>query len=152
MRYLDRLIEHCIQAKKLVPDRTFEFTTLEQLPSHGRFIYVIQQIEGDINTTFQQFQKFRSLRTHACAKLNRPSQVLYVGSSRSNIRKRLAQHLGFGHKSTYALHLNQWYQGQYKITIHQYADTLPADVLQLIEDDLADQLQPAFGKSGANNK
>ncbi len=64
----------------------------------------------------------------------------------------MAQHLGFGHKSTYALHLNQWYQGQYKITIYQYADTLPADVLQLIEDDLADQLQPAFGKSGANNK
>ena len=62
MRYLDRLIEHCIQAKKLVPDRTFEFTTLEQLPSHGCFIYVIQQIEGDINTTFSNFKIFAYLK------------------------------------------------------------------------------------------
>lgn len=66
MRYLDRLIEHCIQAKNVLPEHIFEFTSIEQLPSHGRFIYVIEQIEGDINTTFQQFQNFRLLKTHAC--------------------------------------------------------------------------------------
>ena len=75
---------------------------------------------------------------------------MYVGSSTTGIKNRLKQHLGQGHKATYALHLNQWFQGQVKITIKQY--DVENQVLQLIEDDLSDQLKPAFGKLGANNK
>jgi len=39
---------------------------------------------------------------------------------------------------------------KYKITIKEY--TVAKDVLQIIEDDLSDQLSPAFGKKGGNNK
>src|SRR5471030_3340809 len=99
----------------------------------------------------------RSLeRTHslqaerACAKLNAPSNVMYVGSSTTGIKKRIEQHVGQGHKATYALHLSHWFNGKYKITVWQY--DVSDEVLQIIEDDISDRKKPAFGKQGGNNK
>ena len=89
-------------------------------------------------------------KERACARLNAPSAVLYVGSSTTGVRKRIEQHLGRGNKGTYALHLSHWFSGQYKVTVKQY-DVSDA-VLQIIEDDLSHSLKPAFGKQGGNNK
>lgn len=75
---------------------------------------------------------------------------MYVGSSTTGVRKRIEQHLGNGHESTYSLHLKHWFSGKHKITIKQY--TVAKDIIQIIEDDLSDQLTPAFGKKGGNNK
>lgn len=150
MGYLDTLIQQCHIAKTALPVQEYIFSTLDDLPKIAKAIYIIEQVEGDIHQTFNHFLTFKEQATHACAKLNAPCAVMYVGSSITGIKNRLKQHLGLGHKGTYALHLNQWFQGQFKITIQQYE--VENQVLQLIEDDLSDQLKPAFGKSGANNK
>ncbi|ETQ97858.1 hypothetical protein P673_1438 [Acinetobacter baumannii UH6507] len=42
------------------------------------------------------------------------------------------------------LRLNNWFTGQYQIHVKEY--DVSRELLQLIEDDLACELQPAFGK------
>ena len=150
MRYLDTLIQHCHAAKTAIPVQEFIFSTVDDLPPISKAIYIIEQVDGDMNETFNHFRIFKAQGTHACARLNAPCTVMYVGSSTIGLKNRLKQHLGQGQKSTYALHLSQWFQGQFKITIRQYE--VDHQVLQLIEDDLSHQLKPAFGKWGANNK
>ncbi len=112
-------------------------------------------------------------------RLNSPSRfIMYVGSSfSSKMITRIKWHIGDCTQGrTSALYLKYWYTGECRITIRQYdilegvlqgypgVDTLnqtwmekygfdmSGDVLQLIEDDLADELNPAFGKRGGNNK
>ena len=150
MGYIDRLIENCKIAKESSPTVEFEFSDLSGLDNIKQAIYVIEEIDGDIEETFHRFSRYKEKKERKCAKLNAPSQVMYVGSSTTGVRKRIEQHLGEGHVGTYALHMKHWFAGKHKITIKQYCVT--REVLQIIEDDLADQLKPAFGKQGGNNK
>lgn len=60
--------------------------------------------------------------------------------------------MGCGPKGTYALQLNYWYKGGYQILVKIYCACVSADVLQIIEDDLSDKLEPAFGKRGGNGR
>ena len=150
MGYIDRLIENCKTAKESSPTNEFEFNNLSSLDNIKQAIYVIEEIGGDIEETFLKFSRYKEKKERKCAKLNAPSQVMYVGSSTTGVRKRIEQHLGDGHVGTYALHMKHWFKGKYKITIKQYDVT--KEVLQIIEDDLSDQLKPAFGKQGGNNK
>ena len=60
------------------------------------------------------------------------------------------RYIGDGSKATYALHLSHWFRGEYKVTVKVYNEH--SDVLQIIEDALSDELKPAFGKQGSNNK
>ena len=150
MSYIDRLIKNCKTAKVSYPVREFEFVALTDLDGIKQAIYVIEEIEGNIEKTFFEFSRYKEKKERKCAKLNAPSQVMYVGSSTTGVRKRIEQHLGNGHESTYSLHLKHWFNGNYRIIIKQYEVT--KDVLQIIEDDLSDQLKPAFGKQGGNNK
>jgi hypothetical protein len=46
--------------------------------------------------------------------------------------------------------LSHWFTGEYKITVTQY--DVPNEVLQILEDDMADRWKPAFGKRGGNNR
>ena len=73
---------------------------------------------------------------------------LYVGSSH-NIYKRLLEHIGLGHKKTYALCLNKWWDKNEPIQIELF-ELLNSknDDLQLIEDLLWSQNRPLFGKQG----
>lgn len=49
------------------------------------------------------------------------SNTLYLGSTMSDIKKRIKQHLGGGHLKTYSLHLSQWdANADYQITISLY--------------------------------
>ncbi|HLD22543.1 MAG TPA: hypothetical protein VJA83_01285 [Sulfuricurvum sp.] len=150
MSYIDKLIHNCQLAKNTFPIKEFELQNLSDLDNIDKAIYIIEEIDGDKNKTFNDFIQYRDKKERSCSKLNAPSNILYVGSSTSGIKKRLEQHIGNGHKSTYALHLKYWFTGKYKIAIKQYNTTL--DVLQIIEDDLADRVKPAFGKQGGNNK
>lgn len=79
-----------------------------------------------------------------------PSNVLYVGSSRT-LRKRLMEHLGFGPKKTFSLHLRQWGHGlgPVRIDVRAYPADLPNGLLCALEDYMADQLRPLFGKRGS---
>ena len=113
-------------------------------------VYIIEQLNGNPEDTFHQFIEHKSKCYVAMPKSNTPSKVLYVGSSQSNMKQRLQQHVGLGYKKTYALHLRDWFNGEVKITVKAY--DVENEVLQLIEDALAFDLQPAFGKRGTNNK
>ena len=131
-------------------------------------IYIIERIgENTPRSKFETYCRFREYKqrlaiTRACSRLNSPSRlnfpgdrfVMYVGSStKCRIETRIKQHMGDNTQGkTYALHLKYWFAGECKLTIRQYQDNISRDVLQLIEDDLADQLKPAFGKMGGNNR
>lgn len=151
MNYLDRLITNCEKAKKAEPINEFILTDAENLKKISKCIYVIKQTSGDIYETFEQFKIYKSKKKRSCSSKNMPSEIMYVGSSTTGVYNRIKQHKGEGYKGTYALHLSHWFKkGNYQITIMEYDE--PIEVIQLIEDNLSDQLKPAFGKLGGNNK
>lgn len=150
MGYIERLIENCHQALTSKPAQEFVMTNHTELKDIKKAIYVIEQIGGDIKKTFDDFLTFKQSTERACPKSNAPSQIMYVGSSTTGLLKRISEHIGDGSKSTSAMHLRHWYKGDYQIKIKIYNET--SDVIQIIEDDLSDQLKPAFGKRGGNNK
>lgn len=150
MDYIDRLIKCCKVAKKATAVREFELQELSELDGISQAIYVIEDVSGDNQKTFLDFSRYKEKKERACSKLNSPSNIMYVGSSTTGVRKRIEQHIGDGHKGTYALHLSHWFKGNQKITIKQYDEK--KNVLQIIEDDLSDKLKPAFGKQGGNSK
>lgn len=150
--YIDRLIKTCEAAKAARPKRTFTFTTLDALKPVGNAIYVIREIGGDHAKTREAFQEFKAESPRKCPKLNAHiSPVLYVGSSTSSLQRRIKEHLGDGSPGTYALNLKHWFAPRrYEITIYEY--NVPRDVLQIIEDSMAHDLKPMFGKMGSNGR
>lgn len=79
-----------------------------------------------------------------------PTTILYVGSSH-NLRKRLMEHLGFGQKKIYSLHLRWWALqfGKIRIDVRFYAPSTDKLVLRALEDHLASKLIPLFGRRGS---
>ena len=150
MSYLDTLIKNCENAKVAKPIKEFELHCLTQLDNIKQAIYIIEQVDSDSDKVFQDFSEYKALKERKCSKLNSPSKTMYVGSSITGVRKRIEQHQGLSSASTYALHLKHWFNGELKIIIKQYDQH--RDVLQIIEDDLSNQLKPAFGKQGGNGK
>lgn len=150
MEYIDRLMQHCELARAAVPVREFVAATPGDLDGIVQGIYIIRELGGDAEATFAAFSDFKRTKARACARLNAPSPVLYVGSSTTGLKKRIADHMGDGCASTYALHLKHWFQGTCEVTVKVY--DVPAAVLQILEDALAHELKPAFGKMGANNR
>ena len=146
MSYIDELIANCQIAKNSSPLREYEFDNLTQLDDVSKAIYIIE----DLEKTFIEFARYKATKERACSKLNFPSRVMYVGSSSTGVKKRIKEHLGDGSKSTYSLHLKHWFKGKYRIMIKEYGES--PEVLQIVEDDLSDRLNPAFGKKGGNNK
>ena len=153
MAYLDALILACEAAKVARPVREFIMKTPDDLKSIRSAIYIISELEGDIEKTFFEFKKYKKTGKRACAKLNQPSRILYVGSSSTGVMNRVRQHLGTSekYKSTYSLQLGHW-AGERKFQIHISEYNVERDVLQLIEDSKSYDLKPAFGKMGGNNK
>jgi hypothetical protein len=123
---------------------------LAALEDIQKAIYVIEEINGNRDETFQALALYKGKDERSCPKLNKASDVMYVGSSRTGVKGRIKQHLGTEGTATYALHLNHWFTGEYKITVTQY--DVPNEVLQILEDDMADRWKPAFGKRGGNNR
>lgn len=148
--YIDKLIKDCNTAKTAIPIREFEMDKLSDLNDINMAIYIIEEIDGDPKNTYNMFVQYRQRKERKCAKPNAPSQVLYVGSSSTGLRKRISQHLGDEYKDTYSLHLKHWFKGKYKITVKVY--DIERDVLQILEDALSFEKKPAFGKLGGNNK
>lgn len=158
MRYLEELKVLIEKALKAEPKKIIEMKTLSDLDNVGHAIYVIEEIDADPKKTYEKFSKYKSgqnimpkAERRACAALNAPSQILYVGSSTTGIKNRIKGHFGDGPKGTYALQLKHWFDGKYKITVRDY-DRLDPRVIQLLEDDLSYDLKPAFGKKGGNGK
>ena len=151
LNYIEHLLESCRAAQTAVPLRTFVTTTLEHFTNNDRGVYVFEQIGGDPDSTVLAFEQFKAKRERACPRINKSgSSVLYVGSSSKNLLTRLRQHQGDGPSATSALHLRHWFQGDYRIRVLLYDVSQP--VLQILEDSLAHELRPAFGKRGSNNR
>lgn len=150
MSYIDRLINNCRIAQSSSPTQEFELEDIAALDGMKQAIYIIEEVGGDIESTFLKFSRYKEKHERSCAKLNAPSKVMYVGSSTTGVAKRIEQHLGDGYETRYALHLKYWFKGKHRITIKQF--DVSKEVLQILEDDLYDQLKPAFGKQGGNNK
>jgi hypothetical protein len=150
LSYIDTLINYCQQAKSAYPTKEFVLNDIDDLKKVNNSIYIIEQTSGDIEQTFEDMKRYKATKERACPAINNPSPVMYVGSSTSSVKNRIKQHLGEGNKSTYSLHLSKWFEGKFRITIKEY--DVPREVLQIIEDDISDRLNPAFGKKGGNNK
>ena len=151
--YIEQLITNCKIAQEAIPESEYEISSIEELHKMDdirKGIYVIEELGGNQEKTFQEFSDFKDRKVRACAKLNEPSKFLYVGSSTTGIKKRLLQHLDEGPEGTYALHMGHWFQGKFKVKIMTYNVELP--VLQIIEDSISFNLKPAFGKQGGNNR
>lgn len=149
MTYIDTLISNCQKAKAAKPTKEFLVTNVDELQGIKQAIYIIEEIGGDKSQTFKAMKAYKDRKERSCPKLNEPSQVLYVGSTTTGLHKRIEQHRGNGPAQTYALHLSHWFTGKYKITVKIFDE--PAEVLQIVEDALAHDLKPAFGKTGGNN-
>lgn len=150
MSYIDRLIKDCIAAKAASPTSEIVVDDSSSLDGIQSAIYIIEDLSRKPEETFIAFSRYKEKNERACSRLNSPSNVMYVGSSTTGVKKRIEQHIGRGNKGTYALHLSHWFRGKYRIIVKQY--DVSDDVLQIIEDDLSDRLKPAFGKQGSNNK
>ena len=151
--YIDSLVQSCRIAKESKPIHQYvikSLSGLDTLRNVGNAIYIIREVDGDSEQTFLSFQEYKAKKERACAKLNHPSDVLYVGSSTTGIKNRLKQHLDEGPKGTYALHMKHWFSGSYKVDVMEF--DVPIEVLQIIEDSISYNLKPAFGKQGGNNK
>lgn len=104
---------------------------------------------------FESFSKLNKTKTKNENRLNhskdnkRDSTTLYVGSSTSNFKSRLKDHLGVKKSvRTYAMHLSKWDDGMdYTIRIKTYKlSKTERIVVEIIEQQIWDQLQPVFGK------
>lgn len=122
-------------------------------------IYTIEVENSDpeknkeIADVFENKKKYE--KVYKLSKFNKViSNYLYVGSSLS-IKKRIREHLGFGSKSTYALHLNKWLPNientQLVISFLVVKENIPNDnlkfnLLELVEQEIWDMKKPMFGK------
>ena len=152
MNYIDRIISNCEAAKKQKPIREFILNQndLSELNGINMAIYIIEQVSGNPEKTFNTLKEYKATKDRACPALNQPSHVMYVGSSTTGLKNRIKQHIGSGAKQTYSLHLSEWFHDDYMITIKEYYCS--REIIQIIEDELSDRLKPAFGKQGGNNK
>lgn len=153
-KYIDQLIANCEKAKLVEPIKTTFLKNkdeLNNLPKIKQAIYVIELTVGDAKDVFEKYKKYKERGKRKCSRLNTASKTLYVGSSTTGLNRRLEQHLKFGPKGTYALHMADWFKGKVKVTIYEFdSKDIDKKVLQIIEDSKAYVLKPAFGKPGGN--
>lgn len=149
--YIRELITNCEKAMEAKPEQDFILQELADLDGMERAIYIIELVAGDESRVFLDFIEYRSARERTCARVNAPSRTLYVGSSTTDVKARIRQHLGDGHKASSALHLKHWCKATYQVRVLVYPD-LPHPVMQILEDSMAYERKPAFGKTGPNNR
>lgn len=118
----------------------------------ARYIYAFRVAEEDSAALHAAFVAAKQARTggRAYCRVNGTSPLLYVGSS-ANLYSRMKDHLGFGNKSTYAMHLSHWLparDGDISLQIWQFSETTPSAVIQAIEDGLWALGQPMLGRQG----
>ena len=86
----------------------------------------------------------------AYSRLNDASTTLYVGSSRSII-KRLREHLGYGNHKTYAMHLAYWAPAlnlKLKLHLANYPLAANFEAIQAVEDHVWRTYRPMLGRQG----
>ena len=140
---------------------------LESLGNKQNCIYIFElENENNIEAVKNNFEQKKKDKKEEKFQYNLPknnkvekSNVLYVGSKKDKLQKRLYQHLGInlGNQkgSTYALYLSKWWQKDFpnvKITVYSLQEDVSHTQLVFIEDCFSEMLNPLFGKKGSNSK
>jgi hypothetical protein len=126
--------------------------------SKGSYVYFFELSEViDKNILLEKIKEFKSNeiidgidKKRAMSKSpssfdDNISDILYVGSIKENIHKRIKEHIGFGSKSTYAIHLKHWAPKELKLNFY-YIKIENPDLTYDIEAAIADYLNPLIGK------
>jgi hypothetical protein len=103
------------------------------------------------NKSFSNAKKLKKDNLAYTRFNNKKSQYLYVGRS-SNLSQRLREHMGYGAKGTYALHLAYWanaFNLEIEFQCAKYKAGLASDVYQVLEDTLWQEMSPMFGRKGS---
>jgi hypothetical protein len=172
LRNLEEQLKHI----KIVPYHSLvlkscEFRTLEQFNStviipNNIFpvVYTIEILDTKSKKALiEKFNIFNVLNKNKIKSIDRinhskyntnDSGILYVGSSINGFTGRLKVHLGLKKTvRTYGLHLSKWDEAlNYSLHVSLYeikylSDKIPQKaIVELIEQQVWDQLQPVFGK------
>ena len=140
---------------------------LESLGNKQKCIYIFElENENNIEAVKNNFEQKKKDKKDQKFKYNLPknnkvekSNVLYVGSKKDKLQKRLYQHLGINlgkqKGSTYALYLSKWWQKDFpnvKIIVYSLQEDVSHTQLVFIEDRFSEIFNPLFGKKGSNSK
>ena len=140
---------------------------LESLGNKQNCIYIFElENENNIEAVKNNFEQKKKDKKEQKFPYNLPknnkvknSKVLYVGSKKDKLQKRLYQHLGINlgdqKGSTYALYLSKWWQKDFpnvKITAYSLQEDVSYTQLVFIEDCFSEMLNPLFGRKGSNSK
>jgi hypothetical protein len=121
-------------------------------PSEHLALYCFEIIspEMDSEEILDVYAQAKEDKGRSYARMNKASQTLYVGSSRS-LSKRIREHLGFGFPRTYAIHLAYW-APKLALQLRLHATLYPVDsapkAVQALEDCLWESLKPMLGRQG----
>tara|TARA_R110000868_G_scaffold62782_7_gene189546 strand:- start:4605 stop:5153 length:549 start_codon:yes stop_codon:yes gene_type:complete len=127
----------------------------EQFGNGSRSLYSIKlNSQADCADTWEALRSAKAEkicgRSYSRVHPFNSSPCLYVGSS-SNLTKRLMEHVGFGAKGTYSLHLLCWasgLRGGLDIDALIYPE-ISQQILCAMEDQMAVESQPMFGRRGS---
>lgn len=126
-------------------------------------IYIVELVDKNRKRElFKNFEEFTSSNITKTknkdrvnvSKYNKTgSEILYVGSSTTDFKSRIKNHLGVRGNRVYSLHLSKWDKNlNYNINIKSYelvsqkAVKIDTYIVELIEQQIWDELQPSFGK------
>lgn len=112
------------------------------------------KLESDCDTAsvFKSLSTYKASKERSCPKIDkkRSSETvfLYCGSTKKNLHNRLLQHLGKGHRHTYALQLSHWaHEINLKVEFNfGWIESSYKDFTELLESSLAEKLKPLVGK------
>jgi hypothetical protein len=122
-------------------------------------VYAINLVSSDgYNEVKSSFTKAKTaLADYKFAQVNKAadcegSNCLYVGKSLKT-GSRLGEHLGLGHRSTFAIRLVEWaheLSGKIEFEVMIFPDATD-QVLTCLEDQLAVERRPILGRRGSKN-
>ena len=145
-------------------DRTTLKKHIDKIPkSNNPLIYVLQvQSSKKLQKLIENFENYHSankLKTKNKDRVNLSrynktlSDVLYVGSSTTDFKTRIKNHLGTEGTRVYSLHLCKWDNClEYDLKIFAYEvssesdETIERFIVEILEQQFWDKLSPIFGK------
>lgn len=145
-------------------DRTTLKKHIDKIPkSNNPLIYVFQvQSSKKLKKLIENFENYHSankLKTKNKDRVNLSrynktlSDVLYVGSSTTDFKTRIKNHLGTEGTRVYSLHLCKWDNClEYDLKIFAYEvisesdETIERFIVEILEQQFWDKLSPIFGK------
>ena len=145
-------------------DRTTLKKHIDKIPkSNNPLIYVLQvQSSKKLQKLIENFENYHSankLKTKNKDRVNLSrynktlSDVLYVGSSTTDFKTRIKNHLGTEGTRVYSLHLCKWDNClEYDLNIFAYEvisesnEIIERFIVEILEQQFWDKLNPIFGK------